>query len=117
VLVVAVLQVPSMFAAESIQPTKVVSAIQHPQLRVADAFNAVTAAVGSIGLAPFVIPQPTLLLVGAAALLLVVLGPVNAVSMMTVAPFALAVLMGAAWQGTYDAYVFLSVVPAALLTI
>jgi hypothetical protein len=116
-VVVAVLQLPAMFASESIRPAKVITAIQHPQPRVADAFNAVTAAVGSIGFAPFTIPQATLLLAAAVAVLLVARGLFDPVTAMTVGPFVFAVLLGAAWQGAYDAYVFLSVVPAALLII
>ena len=60
-IVVLVLQIPTMFAKESIRPTKIVAAMQEPQeLRAGDSYRAVNDAVGSIGFAPFAVPQPTL---------------------------------------------------------
>jgi hypothetical protein len=117
-VVVAVLQIPAMFAKESIRPTKIVSAMQEPQeLRVGDAYRAVNDAVGSIGLSPFSVPQPTLILLAAVAAVLLVPGPLTAIGIVTIVPLVLTVCMWSVWQQDYDAYVFLTIVPAALLAI
>ena len=124
-VVVAILQVPAMLATDSVRPTKIVAAMQEPQeLRVGDAFRAVNDAVGSIGFAPFSIPQPTLILLAAALTLLVIKPfdtaqgkPLGAVRAVTIVPLALTVAMWSIWQQDYDAYVFLTIVPAALLLI
>ena len=49
-VVVAVLQIPAMFAKESIRPTKIVAAMQEPQeLRAGDSYRAVNDAIGVCG--------------------------------------------------------------------
>jgi hypothetical protein len=117
-VVVAVLQIPAMFAKESIRPTKIVAAMQEPQeLRAGDAYRAVNDAVGSIGFSPFAVPQSTLLLLGAVAAILLVRGPLSPIGVITVVPLVLTVGMWSVWQQVYDAYVFLTIVPAALLAI
>ena len=116
--VVAILQVPAVFAAESIRPTKIVAVIQgQPPLRVGDALRAVNDAVGSIGFAPFAVPQLTLILLGAVATLMVTIGPLHAVGVVTAVPIVVTVCLWSIWQQDYDAYVFLTVVPAALLAV
>src|SRR6185503_968474 len=63
--VVLLLQLPSLFARESIQPTRLWALLLHPdQLRPLDAFRALCEAVASIAAAPFQIPQVPLLLIG-----------------------------------------------------
>ncbi len=117
-VVIAVLQVPAMFAKESIRPTKIVAALQEPQeLRAGDAYRAVNEAVGSIGFAPFNIPQPTLILLASAAAVLLLRGPLSAIGVVTLVPLAITVAMWSVWQQAYDAYVFLTIVPAALFMI
>ena len=117
-IVVFVLQIPAMFATESIRPTKIVAAMQEPQeLRAGDAYRAVNDAVGSIGFAPFAVPQPTLILLAAVAAVLLIRGPLSAIGVVTIVPLALTVAMWSVWQQVYDAYVFLTIVPAALLAI
>jgi len=117
-LVVFVLQIPAMFAKESIRPTKIVAAMQEPQeLRAGDAYRAVNDAVGAIGFSPFALPQPTLILLAAVAAVLLLRGPLSAIGVVTIVPLALTVAMWSIWQQVYDAYVFLTIVPAALLAI
>jgi Dolichyl-phosphate-mannose-protein mannosyltransferase len=117
-LVVFVLQIPAMFARESIRPTKIVAAMQEPQeLRAGDAYRAVNDAVGSIGFSPFAVPQPTLILLAAVAAVLLIRGPLSPIGVVTIVPLALTVAMWSIWQQVYDAYVFLTIVPAALLAI
>jgi hypothetical protein len=117
-IVVLVLQIPAMFASESIRPTKIVAQMQEPQeLRAGDAYRAVNDAVGSIGFAPFAVPQPTLILLAAVASVLLIRGPLSAIGVVTIVPLALTVAMWSIWQQVYDAYVFLTIVPAALLAI
>ncbi len=117
-VVVTILQVPAMFATESIRPTKIVAAMQEPQdLRVGDAFRAVNDSINSIGFAPFALPQPTLILLAALAALLLIRGPFSAIGVVTIVPIVLTVCMWSVWQQDYDAYVFLTVVPGALLAI
>jgi len=107
-----------MFARESIRPTKIVAQMQEPQeLRAGDAYRAVNDAVGSIGFAPFAVPQPTLILLAAVATVLLIRGPLSAIGVVTIVPLALTVAMWSIWQQVYDAYVFLTIVPAALLAI
>ena len=118
IVVVAILQVPAMFATDSIRPTKIVAAMQEPQdLRFGDAYRAVNDAIGSIGFAPFTAPQPTLILLGALAALLLTRGPLSAIGIVTIVPLVLTVGMWSIWQQDYDAYVFLTIVPGALLAV
>src|SRR5262249_49723282 len=101
-VVVAILQLPAAFAAESIRPTKIEAVIQDQQpLRVGDAFRAVTDAVGSIGFAPFDVPQATLVLLSAVAALAIVIGPLRAVGVVTILPIVLTIGMWSIWQQAY----------------
>jgi len=47
----------------------------------------------------------------------VVAGPLRAIAAVTAVPLALTVAMWSIWQQVYDAYVFLTIVPAALLAV
>jgi len=118
-LVIAVLQIPSVFAAESIRPTKIISSTLDapPPVRVAEAFHAFNDGVGSIAFAPFAIPQPALILLASVAALLIARGLFSAVGIVTIAPIALTVAMWSILRQGSDAYFFLTVVPATLLTI
>lgn len=117
-LVVLLLQAPSAFAAESIRQAKVVDAIAHPQrFRLLESFHALTASVETIALGPWSVPQTPFVLLGAGAALLLMLGPFTAPVAASVLPLAVAVGMWSIWQDTYDSYWFLTVIPAAVLTV
>ncbi len=116
--VVIVLQIPSALAPASIQPTKVLTLLLHPQrLRVFDSFRGISAAVEAIAAAPFDLPQTPLIVLGAAAALLVATGMWAPIAVATVWPLVLAVLMWSIWQDLYDSYVFLTIVPSAILMV
>jgi hypothetical protein len=118
-VVVLLLQLPSAFARESIQPTRLWPLLLHPeQLRPLDAFRALGEAVASIAAAPFHFRYVPLTLLGCATALLVVVGPVDAIAVVSVLPLAFAVLIWSLWQGeAYEAYTFLTLVPPAVLTV
>jgi hypothetical protein len=118
VCAIAVLQLPSMLAHASVQPTKMLDSLRHPEpLRIGDAFRAVCAAVESIGFAPLPISQASIVLLAAGTAVLLLLGRPNVVAAVTVMPIACAVATWSLWQGDYDAYRFLTIVPAGLLMI
>jgi hypothetical protein len=117
--VVLLLQLPSLFARESIQPTRLWALLLHPdQLRPLDAFRALCEAVASIAAAPFQIPQVPLLLIGSGAALLVTAGIGQPIVFVTVVPLAIAVGLWSLWQQeAYEAYAFLTLAPPAVLLV
>jgi hypothetical protein len=117
--VVLILQLPSFFARESIQPTKLWALLLHPdQLRPLDAFRALCEAVASIAAAPFQLTHVPLLLIGGSVALLVTVGPAQPIVFVTVVPLAIAVGLWSLWQGeAYEAYAFLTLAPPAVLLV
>jgi len=114
--VVIVLQVPSMLTSASVQPTRVVSALQHPQqLRLFEAFRSVSVSMESMAAAPFAAPHASLVLICGAAALLRALGVFAPISAMTVWPLVLTVLLWAIWPEAYDSYLYMAVVPSVVL--
>jgi hypothetical protein len=116
--VVLLLQIPAALASESIQPTRVVASVRHPdRIRLVDSLGAVSGAVGSIALAPWSVPNVQLILLGAGTALWVATGTAAAPVAVTVVPLAAAVLLWSLWQHAYDSYLFLTLVPAAVLMV
>lgn len=117
-VIVLVLQLPSFFTPESIQPTKLWALALHPeQLRPLDAFRAVGEAAAFIAASPFQLPHVPLLLIGAAVALCVT-GGLPAVVFVTVVPLAIAVGLWSLWQGeSYESYAFLTLAPSAVLLV
>jgi hypothetical protein len=114
--VVIVLQVPSMLTSASVQPTRVVGALQHPrQLRVFEAFRSVSVSMESMAAAPFAAPHTALVLICSAAALLRAIGVFAPISAITVWPLALTVLLWAIWPEAYDSYLYMTVVPSVVL--
>jgi len=117
--VVLVLQLPSAFARESIQPTRLWALLLHPEeLRPLDAFRALGEAVASIAAAPFQIPHIPLILLACGTALLVSMGPFEPIVIVTVLPLVIAVGLWSLWQGeAYEAYAFLTLAPATVLMV
>jgi len=118
-LAVVLLQTPSFFApASAAPPNKMLAALRHPEpLRIGDAFRAVCAAIESIGFAPLPVSQTSMIVLSAAAATLLVVGPQSALAAITALPIGLAVGVWSLWQEDYDAYRFLTIVPAGLLMV
>jgi hypothetical protein len=114
--VVIVLQVPSMLTSASVQPTRVVGALQHlRQLRIFEAFRSVSVSMESMVAAPLAAPQMALVLICGAGALLRATGAFSPISAITVWPIALTVLLWAVWPEAYDSYLYMTVVPSVVL--
>src|SRR4029078_2329788 len=114
--VVIVLQVPSMLTSASVQPTRVVDALQPPrQLRIFEAFRSVSVSMESMVAAPFAAPQLALVLICGAGALLRAIAAFSPISAITVWPIALTVLLWAIWPEAYDSYLYMTVVPSVVL--
>lgn len=114
--VVIVLQVPSMLTSASVQPTRVVGVLQHPQrFRLFEAFRSVSVAMESMVAAPFAAPHTALILICAAGVLLRSIGVVAPIVAITVWPVVLTVLLWAIWPEAYDSYLYMTVVPSVIL--
>jgi hypothetical protein len=114
--VVIVLQVPAMLTSASVQPTRVVGVLQHPQrLRVFEAFRSVSVSMESMAAAPFAIPQTALILICVAGALLRAIGVAAPLPAITVGPLVLTVLLWAIWPEAYDSYLYMTVVPSVIL--
>jgi hypothetical protein len=92
--------------------------LMHPQqVRLLASFLSLADSFETIALGPWHFSLVWVALLGAAAILLVALGPAAAPVAVGVFPLAAAVVALSTWQAAYDSYWFLCVVPAGVLTI
>jgi hypothetical protein len=92
--------------------------LQHPQqLRLFEALRYVGGSMESMAAAPFDLPPTSLMLLAAATALSVAVGLWTPIAFATIWPLLIAILLWSIWQGPYDSYLFMTIVPSAILMV
>ena len=117
-LVVSVLQIPYVMARVPDQPTGILLPIADlRQIHLGRSYDAFVEAFQQIALRPWTIRHAGLLLIGAGIVGVVRWGPFAAPVAASALPVGAGVAVLSLWQQNYDSYWFLTLMPAAILTI
>ena len=117
-LVISLLQIPYVMAKVPDRPTGIlVSIADLRQIHIGRSYDALVEAFQQIALRPWSIEHAGLLLIGAAIVVVLKSGPLAAPVAASALPVGAGVAVLSLWQQNYDSYWFLTLMPAAILTI